>query len=70
MALVRTPDQRLIAETARAFLQDEAGSLPRRRVLDAGEGFDEVFPVAATDPGATVAALRVYLGQVVSPGAR
>jgi alkylation response protein AidB-like acyl-CoA dehydrogenase len=40
MALVRTPDQRLIAETARAFLQEEAGSLPRRRVLEAGEGFD------------------------------
>jgi alkylation response protein AidB-like acyl-CoA dehydrogenase len=40
MALVRTPDQRLIAETARAFLTEQAGSLPRRRVLEAGQGFD------------------------------
>jgi alkylation response protein AidB-like acyl-CoA dehydrogenase len=40
MALVRTPDQRLIAATARAFLEGEAGSRPRRRTLEAGEGFD------------------------------
>jgi methylaspartate mutase sigma subunit len=31
-------------------------------------GFDEVFPVAATDPGAAVAALRAYLAQVVVSG--
>jgi alkylation response protein AidB-like acyl-CoA dehydrogenase len=40
MALVRTADQRLIAETARSFLEGEAGSLPRRRVLEGGTGFD------------------------------
>ncbi|GAB3145385.1 hypothetical protein [Amycolatopsis sp. NPDC004378] len=34
---------------------------PREDLLAAG--FDEVFPVAATDPGGAVAALRAYLGQ-------
>ena len=36
MGLVRSPDQRMIAETARAFLAEHAGSAARRRAFDAG----------------------------------
>jgi alkylation response protein AidB-like acyl-CoA dehydrogenase len=36
MGLVRSTDQRMIAETARAFLAEHSGSAARRRALDAG----------------------------------
>jgi alkylation response protein AidB-like acyl-CoA dehydrogenase len=36
MGLVRTADQRMIAETARAFLAEQSGSAARRRALEAG----------------------------------
>jgi alkylation response protein AidB-like acyl-CoA dehydrogenase len=36
MALVRSADQRMIAETARAFLEEQSDSAARRRALDAG----------------------------------
>ncbi|HET6710145.1 hypothetical protein [Amycolatopsis sp.] len=46
------------------------GRLGRPRAELLAQGFDEAFPVAAAAPGEAVAALRVYLARLVSPGAR
>lgn len=40
-----------------------AGRLGSTRAELLAQGFDEVFPVAATDPGRAVAALRAYLAR-------
>lgn len=39
------------------------GRLGKTRAELLAQGFDEVFPVAATDPGGAVAALRAYLAR-------
>ncbi|MFJ7214359.1 response regulator [Amycolatopsis sp. NPDC098790] len=56
--------RRVRAEPALAGLPVVLGGrLKNTRAELLALGFDEVFPVAATDPGGAVAALREYLGQ-------